>query len=95
MKTTRRPRPPVELRQLDPSRNRARMYRLAESSSLFGERGLMITWGRIGRAPRVRFEPIESDAALHARWSELLKRRLAHGYELVRMKQLPLLQEAA
>lgn len=73
-------RPALELRQVDPARGRARRYHVAESRSLFGERALLITWGRIGSAPRVRLETFANEAELEARWSELLARRDAHGY---------------
>jgi predicted DNA-binding WGR domain protein len=72
----------IELRQVDPSRGRARRYHLAEARSLFGELALFISWGRIGRAPRVRLETFATEAALHARWEELLARRAAHDYRL-------------
>jgi predicted DNA-binding WGR domain protein len=70
----------IELRQLDPSRGRARRYRVTESHSLFGERALLVTWGRIGRPARTRLETFANDAELEARWRELLTRRSAHGY---------------
>jgi predicted DNA-binding WGR domain protein len=90
MKTVHSKRAPMAFRQIDPSRRRARMYHLAEAISLFGERGIVISWGGIGRAPRVRFEPFKSKAALEKRWHELVVRRLAHGYQLVHvdMRQL-------
>jgi predicted DNA-binding WGR domain protein len=72
----------VELRHVDPARRRARRYHMAESRSLFGERGLIITWGGIGGPARVRFEPYASDAEFDARWRELLERRRAHGYRI-------------
>jgi predicted DNA-binding WGR domain protein len=53
-----------------------------ESRSLFGECGLIITWGGIGRPARVRFESFVSEAELDARWHELLARRRAHGYQI-------------
>lgn len=72
----------VTLKQVEPCRRRARVYHLAESNSLFGARGLVVTWGRIGRPPRVRFEAFSSGVELAERWDELLARRLAHGYLL-------------
>jgi predicted DNA-binding WGR domain protein len=72
----------LELRQIDHARRRARRYHLAEDLSLFGDCGLIVTWGRIGRTPRVRFEPFASPSELEARWHELLARRLAHGYHI-------------
>ena len=71
----------LELRQIDAARGRARRYHLARSRSLFGESAILITWGRIGRPARVRIETFISEAKLKERWSELLARRHAHGYE--------------
>ena len=70
----------LELRQVDAARGRARRYHLAQSRSLFGERAILITWGRIGRPARVRIETFVSEAKLRERWRELLARRRAHGY---------------
>jgi hypothetical protein len=89
MEATSETRRGVTLKQVDPCRRRARVYHLAESNSLFGARGLVVTWGRIGRPPRVRFEAFSSEVELAERWDELLTRRLAHGY-LLCSEQAPL-----
>ena len=68
-------------RHIDPSRARARRYHLSECRSLFGERALLITWGRIGKRPHVRLETFRTEAALEARRAELQARRQAHGYQ--------------
>jgi predicted DNA-binding WGR domain protein len=70
----------IELRSVDPKRDRARHYHLSNCRSLFGELALLITWGRIGRPPRARIETFESLAELTKRRTELLARRRAHGY---------------
>lgn len=72
----------VELQQIDPSRRRRRRYHIAPCRSLFGDHGLLITWGSMGRRPRVRLETFASDRDRHARWRELLARRAAHGYRI-------------
>jgi len=72
----------LELRQVDPMRRRARRYHIAECRSLFGERGLLITWGRIGGPARVRLETFTSEDELDGRWRELIARRSAHGYRV-------------
>lgn len=72
----------IKLTSIDPSRDRARRYHLAICRSLFDGYALLITWGRIGRLPRVRVETFETLAELEARRTELLARRRAHGYEL-------------
>jgi predicted DNA-binding WGR domain protein len=70
----------VELRSVDPKRNRARHYHLSTCRSLFGEHALLITWGRIGQPPRARLETFDSLSDLMQRRTELLSRRRAHGY---------------
>jgi predicted DNA-binding WGR domain protein len=76
------PSPVLELRSVDPARGRARRYRMAVCRTLFGELGLLITWGRIGGPTRVRLEAFESAAELAERQQQLLARRSAHGYEV-------------
>jgi predicted DNA-binding WGR domain protein len=70
----------IELTSIDPERRRARHYGVALCPTLFGGYGLLISWGRIGRPPRVRIETFETPAAIGARLTELLTRRRAHGY---------------
>lgn len=69
-----------ELRQIDSSRGRARRYLVTECCTLFGERALLISWGRIRRPPRIRIETFASEAEVEARRRALLARRWAHGY---------------
>jgi predicted DNA-binding WGR domain protein len=71
----------LELRLVDPSKNRFRIYGLTECTTLFGELCLRIVWGRIGnRRPRERSEVFTDRAALERRREELLGRRRRHGY---------------
>lgn len=72
----------LELRHVDPARGRARRYHVSECRSLFGEFGLLVTWGRIGKPTRVRLETFASAAELGERRTELLARRFAHGYAI-------------
>jgi predicted DNA-binding WGR domain protein len=72
--------PALELQQIDPARRRARRYHMSLCRSLFGEHGLLITWGRVGKQPRVRLETFGTAAELDARWRQLLARRTSHGY---------------
>ena len=76
------PAAPLELQQIDTARRRRRRYHLAPCQSLFGDVGLLITWGRMGKQPRVRLETFASDGARHARWQELVARRVSHGYRI-------------
>jgi predicted DNA-binding WGR domain protein len=73
----------LELCQVDQERGRARQYWIARCHSLFDEPSLGITWGRIGRAPRLRLETFPDGASRDARWKLLLRRRAAHGYRVV------------
>jgi predicted DNA-binding WGR domain protein len=70
----------VALRLVEPARNRFRLYALAETTTLFGEPALLISWGRIGKAPRARTEVFGSCDELQARWRTLVAARAAHGY---------------
>lgn len=71
----------IELRMVDPSKNKFRLYGLTESRTLFGELCLRIVWGRIGnRRLRERTETFASREALDRRRAELLARRRQHGY---------------
>lgn len=72
----------LELQQVDTARRRRRRYHLAPCLSLFGDQGLLITWGSVGKRPRVRLETFATDRDRHARWHELLARRVAHGYRI-------------
>ena len=73
--------PDLELRLVDPARNRARLYGITECVTLFGEMCLRIVWGRIGnRHLRERSEVFETREALERRRRELLARRRQHGY---------------
>lgn len=71
----------VELRLIDPGKNRFRIYGLTECRTLFGELCLRIVWGRLGnRRLRERSETFVDRAALARRRRELLGRRRRHGY---------------
>lgn len=72
----------LELQQIDTARRRRRRYHLAPCPSLFGDHGLLITWGSMGKRPRVRLETFTSERARHTRWQELLARRVSHGYRI-------------
>jgi predicted DNA-binding WGR domain protein len=61
---------------------------VSECSALFDPHALLISWGRIGRAPRVRLETFATGFELEARCAELLTRRRAHGYVEQRTTQV-------
>lgn len=71
----------LELRLVDPAKNRFRLYGLTVCRTLFGELCLRIVWGRIGtRALRERSEVFRDEGSLERRRRELLVRRRRHGY---------------
>jgi len=71
----------LELRLIDPLKNRFRVYGLTECRTLFGELCLRIVWGRIGnRRLREKSEVFRDRAALLRRRADLLGRRRRHGY---------------
>ena len=69
-----------ELRLVDTSRNRFRLYGMTETRTLFGEACLVIAWGRIGHRLRARTEVFADERALERRRRALLARRRRHGY---------------
>lgn len=71
----------LELRSIDPSKNRYRVYGITECRTLFGELCLRIVWGRLGaRRMRERSEVFPDRTALRQRRDELLAQRRRHGY---------------
>jgi predicted DNA-binding WGR domain protein len=71
----------VALKLVDPSRNCFRHYAITECKTLFEDHALLISWGRIGKAPRTRCEVFASEGALNKRRDALLAVRRAHGYQ--------------
>ena len=72
----------IELRSIDPARNRFRVFGITECVTLFGEHCLRIVWGRAGnRRMRERSEVFADRTLLQRRREELLRRRRSHGYE--------------
>lgn len=78
----------IELLQVDEARNRFRVYRLREQGTLFGERDLLIEWGRLGQTLRVRVERYGGMEELERRKEELVARRRAHGYEELKAERV-------
>lgn len=70
----------LELRLIDPVRNRFRLYGIAETRTLFGDLGLEIAWGRIGHPLKRRIETFDDVTALDRRRRALLARRRRNGY---------------
>jgi predicted DNA-binding WGR domain protein len=76
--------PDLELRLIDPDRNKFRVYGLTPCRTLFGEVCLRIQWGRLGhRKLRERSEIFPDESSLRRRRSELLELRRRHGYRAI------------
>ncbi len=70
----------IELRLIEPAKNRFRLYGMTECRTLFGEACLVIAYGRIGHRLRRREETFTDEPALGRRRRALLARRRRHGY---------------
>jgi predicted DNA-binding WGR domain protein len=80
----------IELRLVDPAKNKFRLYGLTECRTLFGELCLRVAWGRIGhRRLQERSEVFDDESQLQRRRAELLARRRRHGYQLVSETRAP------
>ena len=73
----------VALASVDPARNRARFYLLAWQPGLWGGGALVRTWGRLGTPGRSLTARYDDREAAQARITQLLRRRLRHGYRVV------------
>lgn len=80
----------IELRLIDPARNRFRLYGMTETRTLFGEACLVIAWGRVGGPIRRRTEIFDDGVTLDRRRRALLARRRRHSYtEWIPSRQAP------
>ncbi len=74
----------VQLRSVDPARNRDRSYALTWNPALFDEGGVLLrVWGRTGGPERTRLDYYPDRAAAQAHVETLLRRRLRHGYRVL------------
>jgi predicted DNA-binding WGR domain protein len=80
---------PLHLEQIDPSRNRARFYRMEVGRDLFGVWTLHRSWGRIGTNGRARIESYASRAEAVTAWDRLAWAKRRRGYDLVGQGDLP------
>lgn len=74
----------VHLASVDPSRNRYRFYTLTWQPSLFGGGAIVRHWGRIGTKGQWRAIFFGTREEAQETVEETLKRRLGHGYQVVR-----------
>ena len=72
----------IRLESVDPAQNRRRFYDLLWQPTLFGDGALVRTWGRQGQpgTSRATFYPDRTCALPEIR--QVLRRRLAHGYQV-------------
>lgn len=74
------PAEPVRLTRTDPACNMQRFYSLELATSLFGERGVVRHWGRIGTAGRSRTDWYEEPQEAESAFQDLLKAKQRRGY---------------
>src|SRR5450759_3911736 len=74
----------AHLVNVDPDKNRYRFYTLTWQPSLFGGLALVRSWGRIGMSGRSRAIFFADQESAQKTVEEILKRRLGHGYAVVR-----------
>ncbi len=65
---------------MDPACNMRRFYSLALATSLFGERGVVRQWGRIGASGQVRTDWYEAWDAAAAELERMTRRKRRRGY---------------
>jgi len=66
----------------DPAQNRLRFYDLRWQPTLFGEGALVRGWGRQGQPGTIRATRYPDRDQAHAASRQLVRRRLAHGYQV-------------
>ena len=74
----------AHLSSVDPAKNRYRFYTLTWQPSLFGGLALVRSWGRIGTSGHSRAIFFADQEGAQKAVEEILKRRMAHGYAVVR-----------
>ncbi len=73
----------VQLRSVDPDRNRDRSYTLTWQPGLIGDGALVRCWGRTGGAERTRVDYYPDRARAQAHVEAILRQRLRHGYRVL------------
>jgi predicted DNA-binding WGR domain protein len=73
----------IRLISIDPTRNRARFYLLQWHTTLYGDRALLCTWGRIGTRGRSQPRTFQDASDVRRHITRILRRRLQHGYRLL------------
>lgn len=73
----------VRFASTDPEKNRLRFYDLCWQPTLFGEDALVRVWGRQGQPGTVRATVYPDRDRAQQDIRQLVRRRLAHGYQVV------------
>ena len=72
----------VRFASTDPAQNRRRFYDVRWQPTLFGEGALVRVWGRQGQPGLIRASVYRDRDHAHADIRSLVRRRLAHGYQV-------------
>jgi predicted DNA-binding WGR domain protein len=72
----------ARLVSIDPKKNRYRFYTIVWQQTLWNDRAIQTTWGRIGGFGRSRVAYFECEKARREALAEMVARRLARGYRL-------------
>ena len=70
----------IHLEKVAPEDNCFRYYEISVEDNLFGDRSLVIRWGRIGRLGRERIAASGSRSSLAIKASKLAQAKLKRGY---------------
>ncbi len=73
----------VQLRSVDPARNRDRSYTLTWQPALVGDGALVRCWGRTDGPEQTRADYYPDRAGAQAHVEAILRRRLRHGYRVL------------
>lgn len=74
----------AHLVSIDPQRNRHRFYTLTWQPSLFGGGAIVKRWGRVGTDGQWQAAFFGTRDEAQTTVEEILKRRLGHGYQIIR-----------
>ncbi len=72
------------LHRINPEKNEFRYYQLSVGPSLLDEWAVTRYWGRIGGRQRGLITPCASDTEAEALAGRLLRKRLRHGYRIIK-----------
>jgi predicted DNA-binding WGR domain protein len=70
----------IHLQKVEPEENCFRYYEISLEDNLFGDRSLVVRWGRIGRLGRERIAASGKEETLAVMASKLTQTKLKRGY---------------